>query len=49
MDGHSEYPWGDVNKNSVLEIYNSEAYLSLRKNIFSRKDVTPCNTCNLAG
>jgi sulfatase maturation enzyme AslB (radical SAM superfamily) len=49
MDGNSNYPWGDVNKNSVLEIYNSEAYLSLRKNIFSRKDVIPCNTCNLAG
>ncbi len=47
MDGHSEYPWGDVNKQSVLEIYNSPDYKKLRRDVFSRREVSPCNTCNL--
>jgi radical SAM protein with 4Fe4S-binding SPASM domain len=47
MDGHSDYPWGDVNKQSVLEIYNNPAYKKLRQETFSRLETSPCNTCNL--
>ena len=47
MDGHSEYPWGDVNKNSVLEIYNQEKFRSLRLGKKTRLDIEPCNRCNL--
>lgn len=47
MDGHTEYPWGDIRKNSVLEIYNQESYLKLRATTFSRLEVEPCNKCNL--
>ena len=45
MDGHVDFPWGDVNKQSVLEIYNQEKYRNLRLNTFSRKSVSPCDTC----
>ena len=47
MDGHSEYPWGDVNKDSILNIYNSERYRNLRTGQLTRLDVEPCNRCNL--
>jgi len=47
MDGHVDYPWGDVSKQSVLEIYNQEKYRQLRVNTFSRKEVSPCNGCTL--
>ena len=47
MDGHSEYPWGDVNKNSILEIYNQESYRNLRRGGKTRLDVEPCNRCNV--
>ena len=47
MDGHSEYPWGDVNKDSILNIYNSERYRHLRTSQQTRLDVEPCNRCNL--
>ena len=47
MDGHSEYPWGDVSKNSILEIYNQPKYRQLRMGGKTRFDVDPCNRCNL--
>jgi MoaA/NifB/PqqE/SkfB family radical SAM enzyme len=47
MDGHGEYPWGDVNKNSILDIYNSPACKKLRQETFSRLEVDPCRRCNL--
>jgi sulfatase maturation enzyme AslB (radical SAM superfamily) len=47
MDGHLDYPWGNVHTHSVLEIYNQDQYKQLRTNTFSRKQVSPCNTCSL--
>jgi radical SAM protein with 4Fe4S-binding SPASM domain len=45
MDGKSEFPIGDVNKNHVLEIYNSQNYKKLRQSTVSRLEVSPCQTC----
>jgi hypothetical protein len=47
MDGHGEYPWGDVKSESVLAIYNKPAWRRLRENAFSRLEVELCNRCNL--
>jgi sulfatase maturation enzyme AslB (radical SAM superfamily) len=47
MDGHVDYPWGNVHTHSVLEIYNQDKYKQLRTSTFSRKQVSPCNTCSL--
>ncbi|MEI7531962.1 MAG: radical SAM protein [Betaproteobacteria bacterium] len=47
MDGHVDFPWGDVNKKSILEIYNQPNYRNLRLNTYSRRTVEPCNSCNL--
>jgi Radical SAM superfamily len=45
MDGHSQYPWGNVNKESVLSIY--KRYRNLRARVLSRRAVSPCNFCTL--
>ena len=46
MDGKAEWPIGDVNTESVLEIYNKPAYKKLRESTISRKDAVPCNQCS---
>ena len=46
MDGHGQWSIGDVNQNSVLEIFNSEKFRTLREHVISRRDAeTPCNAC----
>jgi hypothetical protein len=47
MDAKGEFPFGDVNKQSVLEIYNSPQFRNLRENVMSRDVIYPCNTCAL--
>jgi hypothetical protein len=47
MDGHGDYSIGDVNKSSVLDIYNSRAFRRYRQNLTSREQAHPCNTCSL--
>lgn len=46
MDGNAEWPIGDVNSESVLEIYNKPAYKKLREKTVSRKHAVPCNQCS---
>lgn len=46
MDGKAEFPIGDVNNNSVLEIYNSPHYKALREAAIYRKNAEPCNKCS---
>lgn len=46
MDGQAQYPIGDVNKQSVLDIYNSAHYRALREKAVSRLDISPCNQCS---
>ena len=46
MDGHCEYPIGDVREKSVLEIYNNSELRNLREKSITREPVSPCDTCN---
>lgn len=46
MDGKCEYSIGDVNTQSILEIYNSNTYKEYRLNGYQRKFVIPCNGCS---
>ena len=46
MDGEGEYGFGDVNTQTLLEIYNHPTYRSWRENLLSRREVgSPCNRC----
>lgn len=47
MDAQGRFPFGDVNKQSILEIYNSPHFRNLRENVVSRDVIYPCNTCAL--
>lgn len=46
MDGRPAYPLGDVNKSSVLEIYNAPDYRKLRVDMPPKSQVTPCCNCS---
>jgi hypothetical protein len=45
MDGRGEYPIGDVNKQTLLEIYNAPGWRERRVRNISRHDVPVCNQC----
>ncbi len=46
MDGEGKHVIGDVNTQSVLEVYNSADYRKMRQFTFSRKSAAaPCDTC----
>ncbi|MCR9257284.1 MAG: SPASM domain-containing protein [Alphaproteobacteria bacterium] len=46
MDGHGEWPVGDVKEQSVLDIYNQPRLRALREKIRSRTNAAaPCNSC----
>ena len=45
MDGLCEHALGDLNKQSVLDVYNRPDYLKLRKTSPPRKDVDTCKNC----
>jgi len=46
MDGEGKHVIGDVNAQSVLEVYNTPAYRKMRQFTFSRKAAAaPCDTC----
>jgi hypothetical protein len=46
MDGEGKHVIGDVNTQSVLEIYNSPGYRKMRQFTFLRKAAAaPCDTC----
>ena len=46
MDGEGKHVIGDVNTQSVLEVYNAPAYRKMRQFTFSRKAAAaPCDTC----
>ena len=47
MDGKCEYSIGDLNKQSVLEVYNSPWYRELREKAIARKYIEPCKKCSL--
>jgi hypothetical protein len=46
MDGEGKHVIGDVNTQSVLEVYNDPGYKKMRQFTFSRKAAAaPCDTC----
>lgn len=45
MDGEAAFPIGDVNKQSLLEIYNAPLFRDRREKQMSRREVHPCSTC----
>lgn len=45
MDGQARWPIGDVREQSVLEIYNSPGFRSLRESAWTRQEREPCSGC----
>jgi MoaA/NifB/PqqE/SkfB family radical SAM enzyme len=45
MDAKCEYPLGDINTNTILEVFNNE--LSIRYATTHKKLLTPCSVCNM--
>jgi radical SAM protein with 4Fe4S-binding SPASM domain len=48
MDSTGKYGFGNVNEQSLLEIYNSPKFRVMREAVLGRSAVHPCNTCALA-
>jgi len=47
MDGEGKYVIGDVNRQSVLEVYNDPQFKKMRQYTFTRlAAASPCNTCS---
>lgn len=46
MDGKAEFKIGDMNKQSLFEVYNQPFYRARRVKNMSRLDVSPCSSCN---
>lgn len=47
MDAQGEYAIGDVNRQSVLDVYNSPHFRYLRESLISRQHAYPCSQCSL--
>jgi len=47
MDSKGEYSIGDINENSLLEIYNNKKFRNYRETMIARETAYPCNTCSL--
>ncbi len=49
MDTQGEFAWGDVTKDSVLDVFNSKRARAYRKahRTGKRRTIRPCDTCNL--
>lgn len=46
MDGKGEFPLGDVNNQTLLEVYNSPFWRERREKMLSRKQAgSPCDRC----
>lgn len=46
MDGAAEFKIGDLNRQSLFEVYNQPFYRARRVKSMSRLDVSPCASCN---
>lgn len=47
VDAREQFPFGDANRQSILEIYNNPYWRNLRESVATREVVYPCKTCNL--
>lgn len=48
MDAKGEFPFGNANEESILEIYNSPRFRNYREDMAARETIYPCKTCALA-
>jgi hypothetical protein len=46
MDGTAEHSIGDLNKQTLFEVYNGKGYRDRRVGNLSRLGISPCSTCN---
>jgi radical SAM protein with 4Fe4S-binding SPASM domain len=50
QDATGEYAIGDLNKQSLLEVYNQPSWRKRRETMLSRKQIdAPCSTCTYGG
>ena len=48
FDGQVQWPIGDISSDGIMDIYNSEAFRSLRENCWTRLEANrPCNACDI--
>ena len=48
FDGNIDYPQGDTNEESVLDIYNSKYFRKMRENKMTRQEAPlPCKSCSI--
>lgn len=47
VDARAQFPFGDVNRQDILDIYNSPGWRHLRQAVSCRDAVYPCRTCDL--
>jgi len=45
MDGEGQFPIGDINENTLLEIYNAPQWRQRRAQLFGRRAYSGCETC----
>jgi len=45
MDNNIDFPVGNINTNSIMEVFEGEAYKKYR--LSKKKDLTPCNQCSM--
>lgn len=46
MDSEGKFAIGDLNKQTLLEVYNAPAWRERRENMSSRLGIYPCSTCS---
>ena len=49
QDGEGQFPIGDLNKNTLLEVYNAPLWKERREKNLSRLVVDVCKTCTYGG
>jgi hypothetical protein len=45
IDGHIEFPRGNLHRENILDVYNRPDYRALRESKITRPDVEQCRTC----
>lgn len=48
QDSEGQFPIGDLNKQTLLEVYNSPAWRERREKLLSRRGIEICQTCTYA-
>jgi hypothetical protein len=46
MSSDDKFAIGDINKNTLFEVYNAPLWRDRRERMISRKEIHPCSTCS---